>query len=98
MRVAELDRLFDEHVLVRVVAGKVEQGDDAASEPGDGDNGQDAQSGVDVGGAMKDLTHRVEVRTDVFPRAYSKPGRLQKWQTFFCRHAAARSAPAPPSL
>ena len=62
MRVAELDRLVDEHVLVRVVSGQVDQGDDAAEDGDESDDGQDAQSGVDVGVAMKDLTHRVEAR------------------------------------
>jgi hypothetical protein len=39
---------------------------------------------------MKDLTHRVETRTGELPRAYSKPGRLQKWRRLNARHAIAR--------
>ena len=62
MRMAELDRLLDEHVLVGDVAGQVEHGDDAAEDGGEADDGQDAEPGVDVGVAMEDLTHRVDVR------------------------------------
>src|SRR5262245_49826147 len=76
--VAELKRLLDEGALVRVVSGEVQHRHDAAEGGGDHANRQDAEPGVDVGGAMKDLTHRVDARANVLPRAYSKVGSLQK--------------------
>jgi len=39
---------------------------------------------------MKDLTHRVDTRT--VPKAYSKPGRLQKWRRFLFARETAQSA------
>jgi hypothetical protein len=62
MLVAELNRLFDEHALIGVVSGQVEHRDDAAESGGEYDDAQDAQPGIDVGVAMKDLTHRVDAR------------------------------------
>jgi hypothetical protein len=78
MFVAELNRLLDEHALIGVVAGQVKHRDCAAQDSDESDEGQDTQSGVDVGVAMKDLTHRVAARVRVLPEAYSKRGLLQK--------------------
>ena|SRR5689334_5314861 len=83
MRMTELDRLLDEHVLARVVAREMQQGDDAASGQRDGNDGQDAQSGVDVGSAMKDLTHRVETRERT-PKSLLETGPFTEVETFFC--------------
>jgi hypothetical protein len=62
MLVAELNGLLDEHALIGVVAGQVEHCDAAAKGSGESDEGQDAQPGVDIGAAMKNLTLRVDAR------------------------------------
>ena len=74
VRMTELNRLLDVDALVRVVPGQVQQRDDTAYRDGYGDNGQDAQSRVDVGGAMKDLTHRVEARRVRTPKSLLETG------------------------
>jgi hypothetical protein len=66
MGVAELDRLLHEHVLVRVEAAKMNDGDCAAESGDEKPEGNDAEPGVDVGMTMEELTHRVDVR--VVPR------------------------------
>ena len=94
MLVAELNGLLDEHALIGVVAGQVEHCDAAAKGSGESDEGQDAQPGVDVGVAMKDLTHRVAARVRVLSRAYSKPGLCRRHRiSRVCRCDPANEAP-----
>jgi hypothetical protein len=82
--------------LIGVVAGQVKHPDCAAQDSDESDEGQDAQPGVDVGVAMKDLTHRVAARVRVLPKAYSKRGLLQK-QTGILRRIAVCSDPPVPA-
>ena len=70
--VAELNRLFDEIVLARVVTRQMEHRDDAAKRRHEEDDRQNAQPGVDIGMALEDLTHRVEVRARL-RRPFSAP-------------------------
>ena len=62
MGMAELDGLLDERVLIGVVARHVEQGDGAAEAADEHGNRENAEPGIDVGVAMENLTHRVDVR------------------------------------
>ena len=62
VRVAELDRLFDVNGLVRVVAGQVQRRNGAPEAADEQEKRQDTEPGVDVGVAMEELTHRVDVQ------------------------------------
>ena len=62
MRVAELDGLLDEDVLVRVEAAEMHQPDHCAETGGEDAKCNDAEPRIDIGMAMKELTHRVGVR------------------------------------
>jgi hypothetical protein len=72
MGMAELDWLLDVQALVGVVSREVQHADGAAEDGDEACDRKDAQPGIDVGLAMEDLTHRVDVRATVSPRAYSK--------------------------
>jgi hypothetical protein len=65
---AELNRLLDELVLAGVVPGQVEQADRAAKDGCEPDRRQNAEPGVDVGVAVEDLTHCVDVSAK-FPKS-----------------------------
>ena len=66
--VAELNRLFDEGALVGVIPGPVERPDGGAERTANNHKRQDAESGVDVGMAMENLTHRVDAMWPVAPQ------------------------------
>jgi hypothetical protein len=79
VRVAELKRLLDGYALVGVVPGEVQHRDDAAKGGGETSNGQDAESGIDVGGAMENLAHSCRTRRErASPSLPENRGRLQK--------------------
>src|SRR5687768_14674859 len=62
--VTELDRLFDVHVLIGVVARPVEERERRPETADDKQDCENAEAGVDVGSAMEQLTHRRPRRRD----------------------------------
>jgi hypothetical protein len=83
--VAELDWLRDEDRLVGVISRPVQHPNDPPEKPDENQDREYAQSGIDVGSSVEDLTHRVDVR-GAFPRAYMNYGAI-------CRGNATMAAP-----
>jgi hypothetical protein len=71
MCVTELNRLLDEIVLCRVVAGQVEADNDPAQKSHERQDRHNAQPRVDIGMAMEELAHRVDIRVPDSARALS---------------------------
>ena len=57
-----LNGLFDEVALLGVIPGEVEQRDDPAEQNRKDQDRDDADPSVDIGIAMKELAHRVDIR------------------------------------
>src|SRR5688572_22355292 len=92
--VAELDRLFDEVVLPRVVARQVQHADDAAEHQYKEEHSQNAEAGVHIAMSMEDLAHvwASGHRVGAIRSAHTEMGpRRAPLSRAYCKHSRERS-------